>query len=438
MELHFNTNGNEKQKEAARRWIDDTTDQILFGGAKYGGKSYLGANLIFGDAMLYPDTYYFIARSSLTDIRKFTIPTIHEVYNSWNLDHTKFLKYNGQDNFFTLPNKSRVYLIDGSYMPSDPDYHRFGSMQFTRGWCEEIGGMHPKAISNLFLTVGRWKNAEYGLKKKLLLTCNPHKGYGYSEFYKPSRDGILPESKAFIISLPQDNKSGDPDYIRSLRDNPDKNERERLYYGNWEYSDDPADLMDYDSIIDLFSNTFVEKGESYITADIARFGRDSTVIIVWSGLRAEHIYILSKESTTDITKEINRLRDKYKVPLSRIIVDEDGVGGGVCDQLECHGFVNNSRPEFKENFANLKSQCYFKLADIVNAGEMYVNCNEDTKIALTEELEQVKQKDMDKDGKKAVVGKDKVKELIGRSPDISDALMMRMYYELEDTEFAVV
>ena len=36
---------------------------------------------------------------------------------------------------------------------------------------------------------------------------------------------------------------------------------------------------------------------------------------------------------------------------------------------------------------------------------------------------------MDKDGKKAVVPKDLVKAAIGRSPDFSDALMMRMFFE---------
>jgi phage terminase large subunit len=38
---------------------------------------------------------------------------------------------------------------------------------------------------------------------------------------------------------------------------------------------------------------------------------------------------------------------------------------------------------------------------------------------------------MDKDGKRQVLPKDKVKELIGRSPDFSDTLMMRMWWELQ-------
>jgi phage terminase large subunit len=53
MELEFKTRNN-KQLEAAEYWCDDTTEQLLFGGAKAGGKSFLGASLIFGDALIYP------------------------------------------------------------------------------------------------------------------------------------------------------------------------------------------------------------------------------------------------------------------------------------------------------------------------------------------------------------------------------------------------
>ena len=50
---------------------------------------------------------------------------------------------------------------------------------------------------------------------------------------------------------------------------------------------------------------------------------------------------------------------------------------------------------------------------------------------MIQELEQVKQKDIDKDGKVALIGKESIKEVLGRSPDIADALMMRMYFELQ-------
>ena len=37
---------------------------------------------------------------------------------------------------------------------------------------------------------------------------------------------------------------------------------------------------------------------------------------------------------------------------------------------------------------------------------------------------------MDKDGKLKLIPKENIRSIIGRSPDYSDAIMMRMYYEL--------
>ena len=49
---------------------------------------------------------------------------------------------------------------------------------------------------------------------------------------------------------------------------------------------------------------------------------------------------------------------------------------------------------------------------------------------LIEEIEQLKSKDADKDGKRKIMGKDEIKENIGRSPDLLDNLVMRMYFEV--------
>src|SRR5450755_2011605 len=107
MELEFKTR-NQKQLEAAEYWCDDTTEQLLFGGAKAGGKSFLGASLIFGDALIYPETHYFIARQELIDLRKFTIPTIYEVFQKWGLKVDDYMSFNGQDSCFNLKNGSKV------------------------------------------------------------------------------------------------------------------------------------------------------------------------------------------------------------------------------------------------------------------------------------------------------------------------------------------
>ena len=139
-----------------------------------------------------------------------------------------------------------------------------------------------------------------------------------------------------------------------------------------------------------------------------------------------------KSAINDVVAEVRQLQQTYSVPLHNIIIDEDGVGGGAKDYLRCKGFVNNSRPLKKENYSNLKTQCYYKLADVINKGQIGITCPDVAdKQAIIEELEQVKTKDADKDNKLQIIPKEVVKDMIGRSPDYSDAMAMRMYYEID-------
>jgi phage terminase large subunit len=435
MKLIFDTRDNDKQKQAAKYWIDKETFEIIYGGSKGSGKSYLGCSLIFGDAFIYPETHYFIARQQLNDLRKFTIPSIHEVFNTWGVT-PDYYKFNGQDNIFTLYNGSKVYLLEAKYLPSDPQYYRFGSMQMTRGWIEEAGQIEEEAKNNLSASIGRWKNDEYGLTAKLLETCNPSKNYLYKD-YKLNKDGKLPIHKKFIQALPTDNKSLDSGYLENLYRTLSKNEKERLLYGNWEYDDDPSALCDYNKILDVFSNDFESlSGDKYITADVARLGSDKMVIGLWNGFRVK-IYEFEKKRITESYEFIDKLRRDNDVPLSHVICDEDGVGGGLVDMLNCEGFVNNSKALNNENYSNLQAQCAYKLANRVNSNGLYIeDADVSQKEYIIEDLEQIKQKDMDMDGKKAIVGKDMIKSLIGRSPDYRDMLLMREWFELSSSSLS--
>ena len=435
MILTFDTKGNDKQKECAKAWLDNSVSEIVYGGSKGSAKSFTGCKLIFHDALVYDGTFYFIARKKLNDLRKFTIPSIYECFEDWGLKVADYMTYNGQDSFFQLNNGSRVYLLDAAYMPSDPLYQRFGSMQFTRGWIEEAGEFEEAAKSNLAASIGRWLNDKYGLVPKLLQTCNPSKNYLYND-YKANKEGKLAVYKKFIQALPTDNKCLPVGYLENLSRVLSKSQKERLLFGNWEYDDDPATLINYDSIIDMFTNQHALSGKGYISADIARFGSDKTIIVTWNGLRAK-ITKYEGLRTTETAAKIREFQRLLSIQNSNTIADEDGVGGGVVDTLLCKGFVNNSKPlknpiTYKdENFNNLKSQCYFKLAEYINQGLIFVECDDEIRGLLIEELEQVKHDNIDNDGKQTVMSKDKVKAILGRSPDFSDALMMRMYYEIK-------
>jgi phage terminase large subunit len=119
-EISLNVRGNVKQLQAVKYWIDDTTIDIAYGGSKGSGKSFLGCSLICADALMYPGTHYFIARKTLTDLRKFTIPSVHEILDIWGIGK-EYYKYNGQDNYFHFHNGSKIFLLDAKYQPSDPN-----------------------------------------------------------------------------------------------------------------------------------------------------------------------------------------------------------------------------------------------------------------------------------------------------------------------------
>lgn len=438
MILHFNTHGNEKQKDCVRAWLDPNISEIIYGGSKGSAKSFTGVSLIFGDAFINPETNYFIARKQLNDLRKFTIPSIHEVFKIWGIT-SDYYQYNGQDNYFRLHNESKVFLLDAAYQPSDPLYERFGSIQMTRGWIEEAGQFEEAAKNNLAASIGRWKNKECNLPGKLLQTCNPSKNYLYKD-YKNNKEGKLESWKRFIQALPSDNKMLQPGYLDNLNRTLTGNQKERLLKGNWEYDDDPATMIDYEKILEMFTNDFSElKGVKYITADVARFGSDKCVIGMWDGFRLIHIKTFAKSSITDSYDYIDRLRKDNTIPVGNILCDEDGVGGGLVDMLKCKGFLNGSKPLKDEKYTNLQSQMAYKLAEQINKGKMFIDpkCLTDPTIkpAITEELEQLKRKDVDIDGnfKMGIVPKDDVKKLLGRSPDYRDMLLMRMWFEYKST-----
>jgi hypothetical protein len=267
------------------------------------------------------------------------------------------------------------------------------------------------------------------------MTCNPSKNFLYKDFYKKHKEGKLEPWKKFVQALPTDNKKLPKEYLEHLRRTLSPSEQLRLLHGNWEYDDDPATLIDCDTIVNIFTNEFVRgSGTKYITADVARFGKDKTIIRLWDGLKVILRVELSKKKTTEVAAEIRKIATNYFVPMANVMIDEDGIGGGVVDLLPgCKGFIANSSTinmKAGENYGSLKDQCGFKLQEMITQ-IWEPDCDPVVQEKLTEELEHLKQKDMDGEGKRRLVSKEYIIGLIGRSPDDLDTYIMRMYFELK-------
>lgn len=454
-----------RQQEAIRALsTNNDITRVVYGGAAGGGKSYLGINWQIIRRVVFPATYGFIGRNSLKDLRLYTIPEVMKELEKFNLYPNKGYTYNGQDMFFELFNKSRIYTVDLASYPTDPEFQRFGSSQYTDGFIEEAAEVSQKAVDiigsriryklndicrhckKMGLSSGNiedrdstgrpilWSCPSCNLKSggvvpKLLMTCNPNPGFLRSEYYQPFIEGRLSPEKKFIVSTVDDNPSVSIEYVRSLEQLPEM-DRKRLRYGDWDYSDSSDTMFQYADIMAAFVERTGE-GDYFITADVARLGKDRTVIGVWHGLTLIKIIELKQARVNEVADCIRAEMLAHGVKVRNVIADEDGVGGGVVDLLGCTGFNNGGASSNPSIFVNAKSECFFKLAEYVEKGKVSFRVPEKKEV-ITKELQAVRRKKPDGDTKLAVISKDEMKALLGgASPDYADMLMMRMATEVD-------
>jgi hypothetical protein len=265
-------------------------------------------------------------------------------------------------------------------------------------------------------------------------------------------NGML-EAKDFVKSLTfiggsiYDNVellSANPQYLANLNAQS-KEEKYRLLEGNWNVKYSEAEVYDYFKFRAMFTNHFLAKkyeySDKYITTDIAVKGSDMFVVFVWQGKMLIDFVVLDKSKGNVIIDEITGMAYKHGVPYSNIIFDNDGVGqfvdGFIDDARE---FNNGGTPMEKENYKNLKSQCYIKSGDAVERSEYYIpehvanrpyNQGTTLKEQMLKERKAIKRAKPDYDGKLSVIPKHEMKTYLdGKSPDLLDAFMMREYGEM--------
>jgi hypothetical protein len=418
-----------KQEHATFYMKDKVTTELLYGGAAGGGKTAYGCLWLIEGCQNYAGSRWLMGRSKLKALKETTLNTFFEVASDLKINDQ--FTFNAQSNIIYFKNGSEILLKDLFLYPSDPLFDSLGSLEITGAFIDECNQITFKAWQTVKSRI-RYKLDEFNLIPKLLGSCNPAKNWTYKEFYKPSITKTLKDYRKFIQALPTDNPHLPPSYLESLLQ-LDKNSRERLYYGNWEYDDDPSTLIDQDAITDYFNPVhLLPTGKKYITIDVARKGRDKSVIRVWFGWLCIEVIEIDKNTITELAAIVRTLQAKHAISNSHTVADEDGVGGGLVDVLRCDGFVNNSKALNGENYENLKSQCSVSMAQKIQARQVgETNTQGITRDIIGEEMEQIKLKDIDKDGRIGIVSKDVIKANIGRSPDHWDSIMMRYYFELK-------
>jgi phage terminase large subunit len=416
-----------KQIECLKALATDSPfELVLFGGGAGGSKSFIGCAWQIQRRLKYKGTRGLIGRSKLDTLKKTTLKTFFEVAGMFGLVANKHYQFNAQSNVIQFANGSEILLKDLFAYPSDANFDSLGSLEVTDFYIDECSQVSKKAVDIVRSRV-RFKLNEYNLAPKGLLTCNPSKGWLYNEFFSPWTTGELPLYMAFIQARAIDNPHLPPSYIETLSKLPEV-DRKRLLDGDWNFDDSNDAIFNTDDVLRCFRPPD-ETGELFITADIARLGKDRSVIGLWRGLSLIQVIELRRKRVTEVAEAIKNLANLKYVKLGNIIIDEDGVGGGVCDIVKgTRGFRNGSKASHPERFVNLKAECYFKLAEFIEFGRVIFPS--EFKDTIVRELDMIRRKNPDGDSKLTVTSKDEIQRMHGLSPDYADMIMMRMFFEL--------
>lgn len=427
-----------KQFKAWNYLFDETTLFVGYGGGAFSGKSFLMCIWLIAMCRKYPNTAWGLGRKELITLKKTTLVTLFKVLKLINYEADKHYTYNQQTNKVIFYNGSIIYLIDTAYKPSDPLFQRFGGLELTGCAIDESAETDAKAIDILFTRLGRCLNDHYGIKKKMLECFNSAKTHVYPRYYIPYKNNAETIHTKFIHALPTDNPSPEvKDYINDILLTSDEKTIQRLIYGNFEYDDNPFALFDYDTICNLFTNSFIEKtNKRYMSCDIAYLGADVFVVTIWDGFVIEKVIAIDKIDETAIGNKMIELAEKYKIPYSNIVYDADGLRKFTANSISklkaAKPFVNNSIALKNKNFGNLKAECAFKFKELLEDNKIYCNDSEFRKQIISD-LETIQRQPLDDEGKIRLEKKSKHKERTGKSPDFFDSLIMRMIFELKKT-----
>ena len=115
------------------------------------------------------------------------------------------------------------------------------------------------------------------------------------------------------------------------------------------------------------------------------------------------------------------------------IADSDGLGAYLESYIngikEFHG---GATAIDKDLYANLKSECAYKLSEKVNNRELKIICSKEQEEIIKEELMVLKADNLISDTqKKRIISKELMKQILGHSPDYLDMLIMGMYFEVK-------
>jgi hypothetical protein len=207
----------------------------------------------------------------------------------------------------------------------------------------------------------------------------------------------------------------------------------RQYVLNNHETMDADDLLLDWSVLDAATRVIVPEDRilsRVMALDVARYGTDSICWLIleqrsllsWAVVHIEEWKDKDKDNILmQVVGKTAELKTVWRPDL--LVIDDDGVGGGVVDRM---GELGHDVERFNANvsspspfYERRKDDGWFELRDLLVAGRIRLPAGH----ALLDELMTIRFK-YSSNGKKTIVSKDEMRKKGLKSPNIGDALMM--------------
>lgn len=398
--------------------------EVLYGGAKGGGKSVFGCYWCYARALEiineceiepreFPIPVGFMGRKRGVDFTNTTLET-------WK----RFVPPEGYEikgKPTEIIIRGRVKIITGG-LDNSEIVNKFNSAEYAFYFIDQAEEVDREQIGELRATTRLIING-CKIPGKGLFTANPAPSFLKDEFITNPTEG-----RVFIRALPADNPYLGPEYIEVLRDSfRHRPELLRAYLdGCWD------ELGGYNQVI---KDAWIENAgkirlyppavKKLITCDPARYGDDETVIYCMENTQIKEREIYGQKSLMHTANVLHVLSRKHDNCL--IVVDVCGLGAGIVDRLiemgdSVLGIDNASKSSQPEKYYNLRSETWCTAADMFADGDIQL-VTDDMRLKgqLTCPTYEFR------DGKILIESKADIKKRLGNSPDRGDAYVNGLY-----------
>lgn len=267
------------------------------------------------------------------------------------------------------------------------------------------------------------------------------------------------KSVTFIYGKLEENLkliTSDPNYVANLAQQ-DSTQRARDLGGNWDIREGGDDMITMASMDRFFKNASVAGDRDApgrrASCDIAFTGGDSLVMWLWIGWHIQDVFVCRNDPKTTLQLVTSKLRE-WGVREENFTYDLNGLG-----QM-FKGFFPNAVPFnnlgapiprsheeknlIRSLFGNIKSECAYEFARMMNAGRLSINPELLTrrfsgdgfekmplKQILMRERKALRQDETASDKAFCLIKKQQMKLYVGHSPDYIEAMLMVMIFTLK-------